>query len=581
MGVAMAGLRLLFGMMALAGSLGMPLMAEAKGCGAVHDACAAAGFTGDATIGQGTKIIRDCMMPLLNGIAPPGNGKLPLPTVTKADLAACQAVKAKSGKAQNAVPSADGQKAGKAPVAAKAMPAGAATGPNIVFILADDFSLDLMKDGVLAQAMPNLAQMMHEGMTFDNYFVTDSLCCPSRTSILTGLLPHNSGVFTNTGKDGGYGSFMSHGDDAKTFAVAMHNGFYATGMMGKYLNGYETGIGAPQGWSEWAVGDNAYSNFNYTLNHNGTLISPAAHLTDEMSQLGQDFIHASAASPFFLELATFSPHAPYTPPDRYADAFPGLTYPQTPAYNARPDATAPTWMQDIPPIDKKFAKKIDEFYRLRVQSVKGIDDMIGAVRKTLDELGLSQDTYVIFSSDNGYHMGEYSLRAGKMTPFDTDIHVPLIVVGPGVAAGKRVTDIAMNIDLYPTFLDLAGLPASASVDGQSLAGLLQGKAGPGRTIAVVEHKHSAPSKDDPDAAEAKAGDPPTYVALRLMDAMYVEYLDGSGEVGYYDLKSDPYELHNIAATLSADRLKALHDAVQANHGCSGVTSCGAAQRLTP
>ena len=560
----------------------MPLMAQAKGgCAALHDACLAAGFSASGNANKGAKVLRDCVDPLLNGIAAPGSGKVPLPVVDKAVLAACQAEKAKAGKAANSTP-ANGQTIGAAPVAARAMPAGAARGPNIVMILADDFSLDLMSEqnSVLTEAMPNLAQMMKEGMTFSNYFVTDSLCCPSRSSIFTGLLPHNSGVITNRPPDGGYQAFMDHKDDAKTFAVALHGAFYATGMMGKYLNGYEIELGVPQGWSEWAVAANGYPNFNYMLNHNGTVISPKPHLTDALSALGQDFIKASAASPFFLELATFSPHGPYTPPARYADAFPGLTYPQSPAYGVRPDDAAPAWLKNIPALDKHFGTKIDGIYRLRVQSIKGIDDMIGAVRKTLADQGLTGNSYVIFTSDNGYHMGEYSLRAGKMTPFDTDIHVPMVVVGPKVPAGKTVEDIVMNIDLNPTFVALAGLPASATVDGQSLLGLLQGGAGPGRAIAVVEHKHTKQSVDDPDVTDAKAGDPPTYVALRMKDALYVEYVD-TNEVSYYDLTKDPYELHNIAATLPAAKLKALHDALLANHSCAGASQCAAAQAMTP
>jgi arylsulfatase A-like enzyme len=216
-----------------------------------------------------------------------------------------------------------------------------------------------------------------------------------------------------------------------------------------------------------------------------------------------------------------------------------------------------------------------------VQSVKGIDDMIGDVRATLKELGLAEDTYVIFTADNGYHLGEFSLRAGKMTPFDVDIRVPLVVVGPDVPAGSRNGDIAMNIDLYPTFLDLAGLPVSDKVDGQSLAPALTGGPGPRRNIAVVEHKRSAYSPDDPDAAEPKAGDPPTYVALRMKDSLYVEYQDGSGEVGYYDMTQDPDQLSNIAHTLSAARLKALKDAARANHECEGAKQCAAAQALAP
>ena len=558
------------------------MSAQAKGCAELNTACVAAGFTANGTATKGSRIVRDCISPLINGISPPGNGILPLPNVSQNAVAACRATKTKGGKAAAPDAAVAGQTAGAAPAKVKALPAGAAAGPNIVFILADDFSFDLINEqnGALAQAMPNLARMMQQGLSFSNYFVTDSLCCPSRTSIFTGLLPHNSGVITNTGADGGYGAFMSHNNDSKTFALALHGASYATAMMGKYLNGYEVNLGVPQGWSDWAVAANGYGNFNYSLNQNGSVITPKPHLTDEISQLGQDFI-AAATGPFFLELATFSPHAPYTPPARYADAFPGLTYPQSPAYGARPDDAAPQWMKDIPPLDARFAAKVNNIYRLRVQSVKGIDDMIGAIRKTLEAQGLTKTTYVIFSSDNGYHMGEHSFRPGKMTPFDTDINVPLVVVGPGVPAGKTVSDMAMNIDLLPTFLDLAGLPVAASVDGQSLAGLLRGGAGPNRSIAVVEHKQSASSANDPDATDSKAGDPPTYVALRMKDALYVEYLGGSGEVAYYDLKADPDALHNIAATLPAARLKALHDALQANHTCAGTRQCAAAQALKP
>lgn len=572
-------LAVLFGCLVLASG------AQAKGNGACEElraACLSAGF-GQGGGAKADNVAFGCLKPLLDGVQPPGSGKIALPKVSSKKVEACRATKAKNGRAGNAS-SSSGASVGNAPTSAKALPAGSTPGPNIVLILVDDFSLDLMteKNDVLAKSMPNLVQMQRDGVSFANYFVTNSLCCPSRSTIFTGLMPHNSGVLTNTGVDGGYEAFMSHQDDAKTFSVALNANYYATAMMGKYLNGYQPDQnGIPQGWSEWAVGGWAYANYNYSLNHNARLITPEAYLTDEISELGQAFIKDSASGPFFLELSTYSPHAPYTPPKRYANDFPDLTYPRSPAFGARPDDQAPTWLKSIPALNGKYISKIDEIYRMRVQSDKGIDDMIGAVRQTLKDQGLSDKTYVIFTSDNGYHLGEYSLRAGKMTPFDTDIHVPLVVVGPGIAAGKTVDEIAMNIDLSPTFTDLAGIPATGKVDGQSLVPLLHGKPGPRRSMAVVEHTHPETSKGDPDAAEANGGDPPNYVALRMGDAMYVEYLDGSNEVGYYDLNSDPYELHNIAGTLSAAKLKALHDAAMANQSCVGADQCLAAQSLVP
>ena len=579
----MMSLRFAAGLVGLAMAV-LPINAHAKGgCAALRDACEAAGFTATGDFGKSIKVTRDCMEPLLNGIQPPGTGKKPLPKVDAKIVAECKAAKSKTGKKAKGKAT-TAAVSGTAPEAVKPMAEGVDPGPNIVMILVDDFSMNLMADdlGKLARTMPNLAQMRREGMTFDNYFVTNSLCCPSRASILTGRLPHNTGVLTNTGPSGGVVAFNAKGNDAQTFAVALHGQSYATAMMGKYLNGYEPDTGGiPPGWTEWAVAGNAYSNFNYTINHNGALISPEPYMTDQMSLMGQEFITGASDGPFFLELSTYAPHAPYTPPARYANAFMDLTYPRTPAFAARPDAHAPTWLQDIPELNKGFQKKIDEIYRLRVQSVAGVDDMIGDIRATLEELGLSEDTYVIFTGDNGYHLGEFSLRAGKMTPFDVDIRVPMVVVGPGVAAGSRVDDIAMTIDLYPTFADLAGLPPVARVDGHSLVPVLTGKPGPVRNIAVVEHLRTAMTPDDPDASDPKAGDPPTYVALRMKDALYVEYLDGSNEVSYYDLTTDPHQLRNIAHTLSAARLKALHAAAVANHTCAGAAECGAAQALKP
>ena len=168
-----------------------------------------------------------------------------------------------------------------------------------------------------------------------------------------------------------------------------------------------------------------------------------------------------------------------------------------------------------------------------------------------------------------------------MTPFDIDIRVPMIVVGPGVAAGSRADHIAMTLDLYPTFADLAGLPPATDVDGHSLLPVLLGEPGPVRNIAVVEHQRAAFQEGDPDASDPKAGDPPSYVALRMRDALYVEYLDGSDEVSYYDLTTDPYQLKNIAHTLPPARLKALHEAAVANHTCKGAAQCGAAQAMAP
>lgn len=490
---------------------------------------------------------------------------------------------------------------GWTPGARAAAPSGGGTPakrPNIVFILTDDLSWNLLA------YMPNVLAMQKEGTSFSNYFVTDSLCCPSRSSIFTGMFPHNTGVLTNGKPDGGYAAFNAHGNEGHTFAVALQRAGYRTAMLGKYLNGYQPaaelrrrarprfsrlappvgeGNGVPMGWNEWDVAGNGYQEFNYALNQNGRLVRygdrPEEYLTDVLAGLADAFIRKSAPGPFFIEIATFAPHGPYIPAPRDADKFPGLTAPRSAAFGARPDSNAPRWLKEIPPLLPRDVAKIDQAFRMRAQSVQAVDKMIGQIRSTLAALG-DHDTYVVFSSDNGLHMGEYSLRPGKQTPFEIDIRVPLVVVGPGVQAGQAVDAIAENVDLCPTFTELAGASSPTTPDGRSLVPLLRGGGTTGgwRQTALVEHHRPFPDPSDPDAPMLHAANPTSYAALRTGHALYVEYEDG--ETGFYDLGRDPDELRNVAA-LPAARRQRLHDVLRANQECRGARACWDAQRMTP
>jgi N-acetylglucosamine-6-sulfatase len=447
--------------------------------------------------------------------------------------------------------------------------------PNIVFILADDLSTNLLA------YMPNVQAMQREGTTFSNYFVTDSLCCPSRSSIFTGKFPHNTGVFTNQGPEGGYEVFNERGNESQTFAVALQRAGYKTAMLGKYLNGYRPARnGVPKGWNEWDVAGNGYPEFNYNLNQNGRIVhyasDPQYYLTDVVAALGEAFMRKSAPAPFLIEIATFAPHGPYIPAPRDVDKFPGLSAPRSAAFGVRPDADAPAWLKAIFPLRPMDIQTIDRAFLMRAQSVQAIDKMIGEIRALLATLG--DDNYVVFSSDNGLHMGEYSLRPGKMTPFDIDIRVPLIVVGPGVAKGQVVNAIVENVDLCATFTELGQAPTPASADGHSFVPLLRGSTVTDwRDFALIEHHHPMANADDPDAPVPHGGNPPTYAALRTMDSMYVEY---EGDVAaYYDLTRDPLELKNVAAKLPAEKRNLLHDALRANQECQGAQACWAAQHM--
>lgn len=435
--------------------------------------------------------------------------------------------------------------------------AGPTAGPpktNIVMVLTDDLSMNLV------QYMPHVVALEKQGTTFANYSVTDSLCCPSRSSIFSGRFPHDTGVYTNSGKDGGFQTFKSRGEESSTFATDLQQAGYRTAMMGKYLNGYlPKDQYVPPGWNEWDVAGNGYPEYNYNLLENGQ-IKHYGHdyLTDVVSARASSFItgSVSAGKPFMVEVATFAPHAPYTPADPDKDKFPGLKAPRTAAYDVLP-TDPPAWLASRAPLTTAEQTAIDTAFRKRVQAVQAVDRMIGSLEDTLDRAGVAGHTVVVFTSDNGYHMGEHRLNPGKQTAFDTDIHVPLVMAGPGIAKGGTESRPAENIDLRPTYDALAGAATPANVDGQSLVPLLAGHAPANwRTAALIEHHGPDNDPADPDHPAPNSGNPTSYEAIRTVDYTYVEYADGAKE--YYDHRADPDQLHNTVKQQPADRLAMLH-----------------------
>jgi len=455
--------------------------------------------------------------------------------------------------------------------------------PNILYVLTDDLSWNLVK------YMPHVRQMMKQGTTFSNFFATDSLCCPSRSSILTGQFPHNTGVYDNKGDDGGYKAFLAHHDEKNCYGSRLQQAGYNTGFMGKYLNGYQPGkrLGGskphvPHGWNEWDVAGWGYGEYNYRLNENGHVVKkghrPQDYLTDVISKRAEKFIDGSAKSkkPFMLETATFAPHGPSTPAPQDKKKFPGLKAPRNSAYDKETEH-APKWQKKLTPLKPKEKQKLDKDFAKRVRSVQAVDRMIGHLEKVLKANGQADDTYLMFGSDNGFHMGEHQLRQGKMTAYDTDIKVPMMVTGPGVKAGRKVPELAQNTDMNPTFQELAGLKVPSSVDGHSLAGLMQGRpAGDWRKSVLVEHHQEKHPNGDPDKQGAKSGDPPTYNALRTGKELYVEYADGERE--FYTPGSDPNEMHNKIGSLSGHQRAALHKKLVALHHCKGDRDCTKASK---
>ena len=451
--------------------------------------------------------------------------------------------------------------------------------PNIVFVLTDDLSWNLVP------YMPQVQALQREGVTFDRYFVTNSLCCPSRASIFSGKYPHSSGVLTNMPPAGGVSAFRPR----DTFATSLQSAGYMTALMGKYLNGYRPLAGnVPPGWTAWAVGGESYANYDYTLlvrppGRPAKLArygsSPADYLTDVISRRGQGFIRRAvrAEQPFLLELSTYTPHAPFTPAPRDAAAFPGLTAPRSTLFDAPQLAGAPRWLTQGPLSTEQMAD-LDTDFRLRVQSVQAIDKLLGDVRAQLRRLGVADNTYIVFSSDNGYHMGERRLHQGKQTAFDHDIRVPLVVAGPGVLAGTTVSQPTANVDLRPTFEDLAGAFTGPQVEGRSLVPFLRGRTPGWRDAVLIEHRGSNSRYGDPDAQFPGQGKPPSYSALRMPGELYVEYVNPKQPPEYYDLASDPDARSNVFSALTSGQQAGVADRLARLRNCSGAAACQRADR---
>ena len=477
--------------------------------------------------------------------------------------------------------------------------------PNILFILTDD--LDVAEIAF----MPKLqALMVQQGTLFNNFFVNVSLCCPSRSTTLRGQYSQNTQIYGNAPPDGGYKKFHDT-DETSTIAVWLKDSGYRTMLAGKYLNGYPDGVdktSIPPGWSEWysAVKGNAYGEFNYTLNENGKLVDyknkPEDYGTDVYARKTVDFIQRSAkeGKPFFAYVTPYAPHSPSTPAPRHAQMFADVKAPRTPDFNETDVSDKPGYIRNRPALTAKQIAAIDEAYRKRLQSLQAVDEMIGNLIDTLKASGQLDNTYIFFGSDNGFHLGNHRLDTGKVAPYEVDIHVPLIVRGPGVPANVQLDHIAGNVDYASTWAELAGIKTPDFVDGRSLVPLL--KSNPPtlaqwRQCYLIQHgdptkgtvatddeeiKYDVPEDmigllEPPDGLPAEvAGDAQApalgitpYQGIRTQYYTYIEYTTGEKEL--YDLRIDPYQLNNIASKANPVLLKELAERLHAIEKCSGAT----------
>jgi arylsulfatase A-like enzyme len=442
---------------------------------------------------------------------------------------------------------------------------------NVVLILADDL------DWALFDRIPRLAALKDQGMTFANHTVTDSLCCPSRTSILRSQYIHNHHVVSNSvATGGGWPTFKKLGEQKDCLPVWLKSSGTNTALFGKYLNDYTMSknkkSSVPPGWDQWAVpmsGAESYTGYNYELNENGTLRAygkkPTDFLNDVITTKTTDFIR-TAPDGFFVELASFSPHRPAPVAVRNRGTHLTDVAPRFPSYNAY-GTNEPTWMRRLAPLDPTAQRDLDLVWRQRAQSAESVADSVDAVRAELAASGRSANTLIIVTSDNGYHAGEHRMRGGKRTAFREDTVVPMVILGPGVAPGSLVDSMTSTVDLAPTITGLLGAQSPSWLDGRSLTGILASGQVPAdwRTAALSESMGRSTPKDpdfQPDA-------PPNFTALRTPRWLFVVYRTGEREL--YDLAADPFELNNIASTADVSLVAGLYSQLQALRSCAGPT----------
>jgi N-acetylglucosamine-6-sulfatase len=445
--------------------------------------------------------------------------------------------------------------------------------PNFVVIMSDDQTV-----GELSGMHQTLSDVAAKGVTFDRFATSYPLCCPSRTTFLTGQYSHNHGVLGNGTPIGGYPAF----DKQNTLASWLQEAGYHTIQIGKFLNGYPLPTNrkeVPPGWNEWYACLDASENnyFDYTLNENGTLVhygtAASDYKTDVYAQKALTAISDRAAlgpsgQPFFMFLAFTAPHLPATPAPRDANKFRGAKAPRAKSFNEADVSDKPSFIRKLPRLTGRKIRKLDGRYRQRLRTLLAVDRAVGRVVDELGSDGMLDNTYVLYLSDNGFFFGQHRLPKGKYLAYQGSSRTPTLMRGPGIPAGDHSDALVGNVDLAPTILELSGATPTVTVDGRSLMPYAQD---PDKT------------SDRPILLEANTVDDPSigipYAGILTPRYKYIRYRDNEKEL--YDLVRDPGELRSRDRDPRYRRtLNALAARLATLQNCSG-PSCRAAAGPIP
>ena len=497
---------------------------------------------------------------------------------------------------------------------------GASTRPNIILISTDDQTAASMP------YMPRVEELIGgRGVTFDDSISSFPLCCPARATWITGQYAHNNGVLDNTERNGG--GYESLVDPTKVLPVWLKAGGYDTAMVGKFLHDYRSLKPAP-GWDRFFAlvppTVTRYYDYVVTDSKGGSVTYGAEeqdYLTDVLTRtyaIPYLYSRVTDGDPFFLHLSYTGPHwgkgrndpsgrrcasgdpfsfetARAKPAPRHANRFRGLPLPENPAFDEDSVRDKPRGVDSRPPLKADEVAEITRRYQCALATGLAVDEGVKQINAALEATGLAANTYVIFTSDNGYMNGEHRIRTEKVQPYEEAIKVPLLIRGPGIPAGAHVADPVANVDIAPTILDMANVsqPAllSRAMDGISLLAYTAGGTAPRRAILLE-------AKRPPHGTSSGVVAAPSWLGVRTSRFVYVEHfaatvpsLDagfglpiGTGEAidsELYDLKADPYELRSRHADPRyAETRAALATTLAQLRSCSGL-DCVALPLIPP
>ncbi|KAJ5924257.1 hypothetical protein N7466_008444 [Penicillium verhagenii] len=456
---------------------------------------------------------------------------------------------------------------------AQSQPLKSSKPPNFLFVITDDQDLQLDS---LSYTPHILKHMRDKGTFFKNHFVTTALCCPSRVSLWTGRQAHNTNVTDVNPPYGGYPKFVDRGFNDNFLPVWLQEAGYDTYYTGKMFNSHTVeNYHSPHingfNGSDFLLDPFTYSYLNstYQRNHDAPVSYEGQHTTDVITDKALGFLDDALEGdrPFFVTVAPIAPHSNLNPAaldrpetivmgapiplERHQHLFPDVKVPRTENFN--PDEpSGVSWVRNLAQQNQTVVDYGDHYYRKRLQALQGVDELVDSLVTRLEESDQLDNTYIIYTSDNGFHIGQHRLPPGKTCGFEEDIRVPLFIRGPGIPEGYVQDSVTTHIDLAPTIFSLAGIPHREDFDGTAIP-LTPDFAGPrhehvtvefwGRTVFEGDFSHIG-------IAGTVFQHNNTYKSVRLLGEGYNLYYSVwcTNEHELYDLSTDPYQLHNLYPT---------------------------------